>query len=244
MLVLALWAVGSALAVVLARARTPEEVAPGIAALGLLWAVGSYFVGRSHTVIVTDLLPTVLLAGLVAVRGLRPGEAAPVRTALATLVTAVLLFAAHDRSGWQSRLHLSARWGLQVDSRRALMNPQQVDLMRKAGLKPGSPIVLYDTNVLPAWPPRFGPRRPEQIWLPTQPLMELVPVSEERRALYMARFAARTQAGGWLVEDTLGPGWKSAQGAWFAEALARTHRPVEEVTVSHWRATRFEYVGE
>jgi hypothetical protein len=244
-LLLMLMAVATAIAIVVARAERPEEQAPCWAALGLLWAAGSYFVGRSHAVVVTALLPTLFLIALVVLRELRAGEGGVARVVPGAIAGAALLLALHDPSGWVPRHPLATRWALRVDPQRPTMDADLTALMRQAGITPAIPVVFYSRNVMPAWPSDGNPRGPSVTWLPVQPLTELLHVSEERRPLYVARFVARARTGGWLIENTLiPPAFLAGGGPWFFAALAHTHRQARQLQVGFWRATLYEPVGE
>src|SRR5262249_54702651 len=132
-LLLLWWAAAAATSRVLAGASAPSALAPGCAALGFLWATSSYFVGRSHAIIVTDLLPSLLLAALVVRRELRACAArdgTAVETALATMFAAVLLLALQDPGGWTPKGPIGQRWGVAVDHRRPTLDPGQLALMR------------------------------------------------------------------------------------------------------------------
>jgi hypothetical protein len=236
-LVLVGWLVATA-AVGTLRSHNLPEIAPLCAAFGLLWATSSYFVGRSHDINVVNLLPGCCLAAAVALRE-RPGDA-PVRVAVGTLFAAVLLLALHEPSGWYPRRPLAQRWALRVDAQRPVLRTDQLELMRRAGIEQGMPVVFYGQNVLEAWPREQGRRVPDVPWLPVMPFTELVPVTESRRALYIARFVDRTREGGWLIEDTSTP-YFGGGGPWFFAALARHFVPGPQVEVGHWRATPYFY---
>lgn len=245
-LLLLWWAAAAATSRVLAGASTPSALASACAALGFLWATSSYFVGRSHVIIVTDLLPSLLLAALVVRRELRACAArdgTAVETALATMFVAVLLLALQDPGGWIPKGPIGQRWGVAVDHRRPTLDPEQLALMRAIGVGPGSAIAFVDVNVMPAWPPEAGTSRPDRVWLPIQPLAELDPVSDERRALYVRRFVERAGTDGWLIgRAAMLPGFVQRGAPWLFETLARTYRAAQTVTVGPWQAMRYERI--
>jgi hypothetical protein len=142
------------------------------------------------------------------------------------------------------RAGLGGRWALAVDGRRPVKDAAQMAMMQQAGILPGAAIVFYDINVPPAWPPGTGPRGADTLWLPITPLAEFVFVPTERRPLYLARFVARTRAGGWLIENTARSRTMAASYGWVFRALAHTHRATRRIEVGPWRATWYQYVGD
>lgn len=238
-LILVGWLVATAAGAIV-RSHDLPATAPLCAAFGLLWATSSYFVGRSHDINVVNLLPGCCLAAAVALRE-RPGDA-PVRVAAGALFAGVLLLALHEPSGWYPRGPLAQRWALGVEAQRPVLRAGQLELMRRAGIEQGVPLVFYSRNVLEAWPREQGRRAPDVPWLPVVPFTELVPVNESRRTLYIDRFVNRTREGGWLIEDTSTPKFDGG-GPWFFAALARHFAPGRPVQVGSWRATRYSYVA-
>jgi hypothetical protein len=241
-LIVLLWATAAGAVRALAGASRPADAAPVVSCLAVLWATSSYFVGRSHSIIVTDLLPTLLLVGFVVLRS-APASLV-VRAALVATCTAVLLLGLHDRSGWVSRRPLAERWAFHVDHRRPILAPDVQAFFAAAGIRPGDAIAYSDLNVMPAWPPGANQPSADRIWLPIQPMTELVPVRAERRALYVRRFIARAHMGGWLVENT----WLAfvpgiGDMTWLGETLGETHRPTRSLERGPWRATYYEPTG-
>jgi hypothetical protein len=237
------WAIAGGVVVRLRTAVSPGDLAPTCAALGLLWVMSSYFIGRSHSLIVTDLLPALLLVGLVMLREVP--SAAWLRTLLVATFAGILMFAVQDRSGWVSRKPLLERWGMRVDQRRPTLDATLMELLRKAGITPGSAIAYCDMNVMPAWPPTMPALSPDRVWLPIQPLTELVVVRPERRALYIRRSVERLHSGGWLIENSVIPCTRTVdERSWLFGTLAETHHAVRMVENGAWRATYYEFVGE
>jgi hypothetical protein len=234
------WTVATVAAITLRAPRDAAAWAPICAAFGLLWATSSYFVGRSHLVAVTNLLPTCCLIAAVLLR--ERGAARAVRPPIEALFAAVLLLALHEPSSWWPRGSLAQRWALGVEGRRPVMSAEQLELMQRAGIDARTPVVFYDWDVMDAWPLVDGVRPPEATWLPGTPFTELVPVPEERRALYAARFVGRTRQGGWLIDR---PASQAVEGGgpWFFAALQRDFVRGPRHQVGRWRATRYDYVG-
>jgi hypothetical protein len=241
-LVLVLWASAAGALRAVATAARPADAAPVVAALLVLWATGSYFVGRSHSLLVTDLMPTLLFVGLVVLRG--APSSIVVRPVVVALCTAVLLLTVYEPSTWKTRGPLSRRWALHVDRHRPTLEPPLRALFAEAGIQPGAAIAFIDLNVMPAWSRGSRPPSADRLWLPVQPMAGLVAVGVERRMLYVERFVARTRTGGWLVQhedparlETL------ADTTWLAQALAKTHRPMRTVVHGAWRATYYGFAG-
>jgi hypothetical protein len=237
-LLLVFWVIATTAVRTTAIMRSPADSVPVWASLALVWAVGSYFVGRSHAITVTNLLPTLVLASAIALR--EPTMETAARTACAVLFAAVLLFAVHDPSAWSARGPVARRWALHIAPLRITLNESQLALMEHAGISPGSAIAYVDPNVFPAWPADTNARVADGIWLPTLPLGLVDQIRAERRSLYVERFVQRARRGGWLVERMSGlPDLR-----WLTDPLARTHRAARTVTTGDWRATYYEFAPQ
>jgi hypothetical protein len=239
-LVLVGWALAAVAAVTLRTARGLHSAAPLCAAFGLLWATSSYFVGRSHEVIVTSLLPSCCLVAALLLRERYAAEETGARAAMTAFFAGLLLLAMHEPSGWWPRRPLGQRWALAVEELRPVMSAEFLELMQRAGIGPGTPLVFYNQDVLAAWPFVDGVRAPDVSWLPVTPFTEIVPVAPERRGLYIARFADRTRMGGWLIGDGRVRGVNGG-GRWFFQALNQRFVRAREEQVGRWRATRYDY---
>src|SRR6185436_5571052 len=135
-LVVVLWASAAGALGAIATAARPADAAPVVAALLVLCATGSYFVGRSHSIIVTDLMPTLLFVGLVVLRS--APSSIVVRPVVIALCTAVLLLTVSEPFTWKTRGPLSRRWALRVDHRRPTLEPPLRALFAQAGIQPGA----------------------------------------------------------------------------------------------------------
>ena len=236
-LVLVVWMTASTAVRTTATMRSPADSAPIWAALALGWAIASYFVGRSHPIAVTNLLPTLLLVLAVALR--EPAMDAAARMGCVVLFSAVLLIAVHDPSTWAPHGPITQRWALRVTPRRLTLNAAQLELMDQAGIRRGSAIAYLDANPLPAWPSDTT-LTPDRIWVSTLPIGLMGQMGYERRSLYVERFVQRRRLEGWLIERT---SW-TPNPRWLSEPIARTHRAERTVTVAGWRATYYEFVGK
>jgi hypothetical protein len=71
------------------------------------------------------------------------------------------------------------------------------------------------------------------------PVYSLAPLPEERRRVYMSRFAARTGTGGWLIESKR----DAPLFPWFSEYLNLHYTPGRTFESEAWRLTWYDYKG-
>jgi hypothetical protein len=243
----------AALALAAVRRGDPKVLALAAGAWGMLWAGGGYFALRAVEVALLNL-GTVLVTCLAVALVLMAREpdlrrvGGPIRAGLIPVLTVLITitFGNGERlPDWGPALRRG--YVRSVDRLMAPMDPGLAALLRGAGVRPRDPIQFLDNrggdwtgNALPLWP-AAGARRPgwyQRAWTPALPFTLFAPLTADRRAIYMRRFAERRGLGGWLVESRLTPA-PAAYPDFFA-ALARTHRPVAAFEDGAWRLTRYE----
>lgn len=215
---------------------------------GALWATSSYFVARSHENNVTNLVPICCIVAALILYLLRRSQtheewSTIVRLSLVPLFTVLLAVSFGNKAG-VARLLLSPP---AVTYALPQLSGSQLDILQKGGAQPGDPGVLIDDGMtLPqAWPTTAGVQSTltAQPWLPGSPVILLIPLSNARRQLYMARFAERLPLGGWLLtsrDPRYPPSVPDASAAWFYDQLLTTHRPTRSYLNSAWQLTWFE----
>jgi hypothetical protein len=82
---------------------------------------------------------------------------------------------------------------------------------------------------------------PPRTWLPTMPFALFDKLPDERKELYVSRFAERARLSGWLVQSKEEAPYGSLP--WFSDPLQRTHTPTEVFENDDWRLTWFEFSG-
>ena len=215
-----------------------------LGAWGVLWASSSYFVGRSHEVIGSNLnamMAAAIAAALLIVRGGTPGvgrAAMPVTLAAAPLLIA-LLTQAFGVDGHLERQVAAIRRGYRAHVEHLLprADPALDRLLTDAGVAPVEPVVVAsgDLNLLPARPPAEGSPGPivHETWLPPFVLLAVLPI--ERQEVYLRRCADRGLASGWFAQQ------KGADHTnVYRNLIMENHRPVESFENEGWRLSRLE----
>jgi hypothetical protein len=249
--VLALCAVAALASACLRRGRGSGPLPLIVGAWGCLWAAGSYFVVRSHDILIlsmSPLLDTVIALALGRLASLRRADpSAPlVRAGLLPILTVILTLAfgnARALPRWGEALRKG--YVRNVDRLLPMMDPELVALLDRAGVGPEDPIAYLEESLtmkaMPVRPPRGRGAEVawrNRAWLPVVPMTLMLPLPDERKWSYCARFVARARAGGWLIQplyigtDTVPP--------WLFAGLARTHVPTRMFASAHWKLTRFE----
>lgn len=185
------------------------------AAWGCVWAVSSYFTGRSHPVNLLAIIP-VLIFALVACMRMRPfdGSARARYVMAASLLPLfampVTLTAGHGsfaRSLAEPQLSPS-RITMQVPP----MDPDLQSLLVTAGAKPTDSFVLVSDGrlILPAWDMSGLPTTEgnhdmshalsNRSWLPL-PFEIIGSLPEDRRQVYFERNARSFSEPGWLIQN-------------------------------------------
>jgi hypothetical protein len=75
-------------------------------------------------------------------------------------------------------------------------------------------------------------------WLSAAPATLFIPLAQQRKEAYFARFTARARLGGWLVQPS---GELTEDLDWLGELLSRTHVPGRTLANARWRLTWYAY---
>lgn len=220
-----------------------------------LWVTGTHFVGRSddHNATQTGTILFIAIGVLLYVLARSP-QAAPWKMLLlqssVPLITMLLVMTVGNVAAATTYIS-SAQVGYRsnVAEGLPLMDQPLRDLLRTAGVQANDPLIVsfYEdqepqTGNLPrAWFVDDDGRHLVSItrpWLPMYPWTLLNPLSEERRSVYMARYAARSHLSGWLIQPKSKP---YTERTIFAAQLLRTHQPAKVVENGDWQLIWFEY---
>jgi hypothetical protein len=201
-LVVAFLIVSTVLALHAFRNPRDQRLVVWAAAWGTVWAIASYFTGRSHPVNLVALFPVVVYV-LVACMRLRPFESSHhamivmAASVLPLLAMPVTLSAGHRGFGelLTARQLSVARITDQIEP----MDADLESLLTTAGAKPGDSYVLLGDGRLMVPPWRSG-AMVTRSWLPKA--FEIVgSLPEDRRQVYFERNAKRFPEAGWLVQS-------------------------------------------
>lgn len=259
---------------------------------GAVWAMSSYFVPRSHPVVVSMLSPIFCVAIGVTLyllaRYQRPDDrwAMLVRTSFVPVLAVILTVSFGNAAGLAQYITPSPeasylerytdesynkllRAGVagmvgeeratkvsthasvepEVTSRLPVMDKSLLELLDEAQVKVDDPIVYVGDfgygGILPAWPLATDDEvhflSPPQTWQPTMPFYLVAPLPDERKEVYMSRFAERARLSGWLIQSKEERPYTSEP--WFSRQLQQTHKPTKVFENDNWRLTWFEFVG-
>lgn len=218
---------------------------------GALWACSSYFALRGVDHFVTSLSPLLCayIAVMLAMVVRHPVDGwltSKLRLALMPILVVLLTmgFGNRDRlPDWTATLRRG--YVRRVERLLPMMDPALKSLLDQARVRSTDRISyidvepLYVLNHLPVWPTRDFRRIKwrNRSWLPTMPYALLLTLPEERGRLYIRRFAARVQSGGWLIRPKKFP---PIFMPWFFDALSRSYIPAQSFENEAWTLTRYE----
>jgi hypothetical protein len=254
-LVLAFCALSAFAVATLARRSSCATIALAAGLWGLLWAASSYYVLRVEELFLLNLSPIVCMCAAAALKVMARGPifgrvAGPVRASLIPILVVLLTMSWGNDERMKDWAHALRRGYVRsVDRLMATMDPELVRLLARAQVRAEEPIVYLEAGrpwtlaPLPLWPePERGKRRHahwrNRAWMPSMPFVLFVTIPQDKRALYMHRFADRTQLGGWLIESKKTS--TRTDFPWFFEIVSDTHRATTSIEETNWRLTRFE----
>lgn len=204
------------------RHRSLDDLVPLVGAWAGLWAVSSYFVGRSVELAVTNLTPvscTVIALLLHTIRGRADPTPWDGRLEMACVaILAVILTLALGSSRWvePGAWDVRGRDAWSIEPRRPVMPPGEQTLLARVGVR--DPIA-FCTDTLPG----HWDGLPKRAWLPIAPLPMFAELPQERRKLYVSRFVARAGLSGWLVEPKAASPYFTSGCRWLRELVQPTH---------------------
>lgn len=217
---------------------------------GALWATASYFVSRSHPNNIHNLGAVFcgvmgLVLYLLARERRNDWWASLVKASFVPILTIVLVAVFANKHAVTDYLFAPQASYVQTERLIPISDPGIDNLLNSAGVKPDTPLVYVGPNevlILSAWTFNEGDRKEVlttyRSWLPV-PVYSLAPLPEERRMVYMSRFANRTGTGGWLIEYKM----DKPLFPWFSEFLKLHYTPGRTVENDHWRLTWYDYKG-
>ncbi|HEY3662859.1 MAG TPA: hypothetical protein VGL24_06865 [Chthoniobacterales bacterium] len=248
----AFWILAVGVARCLRLARVPvATLAACVGAWSALWSTHSYVVGHSHATSCANLTPVVccsLGAMLVALkRSNEPDSEHRLLRAMVVPFFAMVLFAplASDEglvSFFRQSIPLFERAG-HIDSVLVPEEPQNLrELIEHAGVKPEEPIQTLGIQLLGwiAFDDASGepkPRAEHPVFLPLQPAWNFYPLVSRRYRIrkYFERFAARSQASGWLLIP------REGYAKWTEKYPSISHRAGRTYTNDYGRLVWMEY---
>jgi hypothetical protein len=174
------------------------------AAWGGLWAVSSYFTGRSHPVNLIALIP-ILVYMLVGTLRMNPfGHSLCGRWATASVVLPLLVMPVVATAGHRGFAAALFEDQLTIDTFKYQvpgMGRELQSVLVAAGARPGDSFVLASDGrlMLGAWKVNGTPIIPERSWLPKA--FEIIgSLPEHRRQVYFERNALAFPEQGWLIQ--------------------------------------------
>jgi hypothetical protein len=192
----------------------------------LIYATGSYFVGRSHPNAVWNLAPLLCIALAVTLslagRNLHAGPLPVLLRLVATPLLIILLFGAlNDRAATVDWITRPQHDIVHITSALLPVDPSLQTLVA-AHVRPGERIVYLSDDADPVLTPHLyaDVEQPDgaPLWLPLVPFRAVNILPDDRRTAYLERYIARHPDGGWLIERTSTP----AQDDWVV-AIIQAH---------------------
>jgi hypothetical protein len=244
---LVLCALSTVVASALRRGRSLGSLVLTTGVWGAFWSTNSYFVQRGGIFAITVYLAPMLclavglVAHVLARTSMAPRTSALLRAGLAPVLVALLTLG-FGNAGRTPDWYGAIRSGYvrKIERRLPVMDDSLRELLLSARVNDGDPIVYIDDSIYLNPVPR---RRPEsrwrgRTWLPTQPLALHLPLPADRSQAYMARFTARTGAGGWLIQPRALPAGRDL--SWFFEGVVRTHERTRTFENASWVLSWYE----
>ena len=202
---------------------------------GGVWAVASYFTGRSHPVNLVALVPVLgyIVTACLRMMHFSPssrGRYAVAATVLPLFAMPIVLTAGHrEFPGAATVSQLSPR---DFTDQVRPIDPELQNLLVEAGAKPGDAFVLASDGrlMLEAWTDTAGTQLIARSWLP-KPFEIIGSLPEARREVYLERNAQRFAEQGWLVTSKS----LEANGGDHLEEFVTAARPeLQRRESAHW----------
>ncbi len=224
----------------------PEDraLAPAASALGCLWAVSSYFVGRAVPNNITAILPVLVMVTAAALRA--PGSDGrgelllPLKITIVPLLILSLMtpLAGGGSAGFPARYH---GFIPDVAVKTRLAEASLQSLIDEAKLGPGDPIAYYGGMAsMPRWMRNGAAVGSERNWLPAPLQLLEVPVTAERRERILGRFMARGVRPGFLIAAKSPPeqAFPERLEQW-RRLIGKTYLPVRVLENADWSIVQY-----
>jgi len=213
-----------------------------VGSLGMIWAISSYFVSRSHPVNLLSLIPLLVFAFVIVLYLCRSLlQAYWVRLVNLAAVPLICFPAAltYAHGGFLALLGEPQMPMTAISTQVPVMEPSLATLAGEAGIERSDPVFFASDGkfLLPRWPATFGGRAAtsEQAWMP-KPYEVISTLPPTRRDAYVERFADRVGSGGWLIQEKaeINPGYESV-----VRLIEKSHAPVESFENESWIIKRY-----
>jgi hypothetical protein len=210
-----------------------------IAAAGLVWSTGSYFVSRGYPAVVEYLSPMVVSGLLLSVRIPRRAASMLPRQ-VAAAVLAVFMLGPLSFEPALSRYVRTPPAPTRIDALRPHVASSLQELIDRSDMRAGEPVAYVGDEpasiLMPVWRDPGGRQVTESpLWLPLAPAGQLGLLPADRRLVYLDRFSRSWPDGGWLVEADR----PSDEVSWLHAWLPRHYQVTETVSGGGWRLTRY-----
>ena len=217
---------------------------------GGFWATASYFVSRSHPNNLHNL--SAIFCGVIGIvlyllARERKNElwATLVRSSFVPVLTITLVAIFANKGALLDYINAPQDSYTKIERLIPVSDPELDNLLNAAQVKPDDPMVYVgqsDLLIFSGWTYAQDGRREVlttyRSWLPI-PLYSFVPLNDQRRKVYLTRFAERTRLGGWLIEH------KNEQPIfpWLSEYLQLHYTPGRTFENENWKLTWYDYKG-
>lgn len=242
-LILAFLIVSTMLVLHAARDVRDPRLMVGAAAWGGIWAVASYFTGRSHPVNLVAITPVLIYALAACMRARLFGDSLRARYVIAASALPLLAMPAAVAAGHRAFGEAVTAPQLapsRFEDQLPVMDPELQALLTRAGATPRDPFVFVSDGrlMLERWANPDGTRETiRRSWLP-QPFEMLGSLPEERRLVYLERNAARFPAAGWLVQARTPAGVGTRHFLRFVDSTLVEHQRTES---AQWIVRKIGY---
>lgn len=216
---------------------------------GATWIITSIFVARSYTGVGAALMP---MYGIVVVLALHLLKdywrserwAALLYLSLVPVLTVIAASPLTNQDGLINMLNSPQGNYSEITTRMpAISEPALINFFKQTEINPTDPIVIIEpgANILPPFVNPITNKPMAEIsntWLPTYPFALLLPLSDERKQVYMERYIARHNQAGWLIEFYPRP--INYKTDWFFKALNKAYIPTRGRLMDAWNAVWYE----
>jgi hypothetical protein len=231
-------------AAVLKRNPFDPRLAMVLGAWGAVWSTASYFVGRSHPNNISNLMPILFMVAAILLPVARRFDASHVfRHSLMPLFLASLMTVfAHPKIA-DPVLSPHTSWR-NVASRLPVVDTPFRNLVERNHVSLDDPISCNFLQLslplpLEAHPQQSSVAINSESWLP-KPVIMLVVLPPERRAIYVKRQVERRRQDGWLIEYLRA---SSPLDEWLRDEISHTHKVVLVDSVDGWALFRCDCLG-
>jgi hypothetical protein len=181
---------------------------PFAAMAGCIWGVSTYYIGRPAPQNITAILPIIVMSVyfcvVLARRENIEGYALPIKAAALPLFFIILipLFTPN----WIEKMFHVKSFSSDITSKLPKATFKLNELLSRIKTSSASSIVYYGDDAAPPIFSGDNAKFNERIWLPTPLQLLEIPVSDERRRIYLHRYICRNQKDGGILINRIGGG--------------------------------------